>query len=473
VEAAPTGSNMTPQQRTALLSVVAAAALVTLKLVTGLLTGSLGLIAEALHSGTDLVAALLTFLAVRVAGRPPDREHPFGHGKAEHLAALGEASFLVLVSVAIAGQSIYRLAEAQHGHVTAPWYAIAVLLVVMLIDAVRATASWRAARRYESAALASNALHFGSDLLGSTAVLAGLLAVRAGHPAADAIAALIVAVLVVSAAIRLMRQNVNVLMDRSPADAEAAARGAIEAAEPGIDLRRLRVREAGGRYFVDVVVGIKADAAVGQGHAVADALEDAVRRVLPRSDVVVHVEPSLATTDLRERVNGAALTVRGVREIHNVTVTRIDGRDELSLHIKLPPDLSLEDAHAIASEVERAIQTAVPQLSRVHTHIEPLAAPASAERLRGAEGAEAKDAIAAAVREITGRDPLELRVVRGDQGLVGLVTIGLPGSQELGDAHATAAAVKRRVRDEVPDVVEVVVHTEPLEVSPPVGGRPG
>jgi divalent metal cation (Fe/Co/Zn/Cd) transporter len=198
-----------------------------------------------------------------------------------------------------------------------------------------------------------------------------------------------------------------------------------------------------------------------------------VRGVLPRTDVVVHVEPSLETADLRERVNGAALTVRGVREIHNVVVTRIDGRDELSLHLKLPPDLSLDDAHAIASEVEQAIQAAVPELSRVDTHIEPLAGPASAERLRGAEGAEAEDAIAAAVREITGRDPLEVRVVRGDQGLVGLVTIGLPGSQELGDAHATAAAVKRRVRDEVPEVVEVVVHTEPLEVGPPVSGHPG
>ena len=452
---------MSPQQRTALLSVFAAAALVTLKLVTGLLSGSLGLIAEALHSGTDLVAALLTFFAVRVAVRPPDRDHPYGHGKAEHLAALGEAAFLVVVSVLIAGQSILRLAEGAEGKVEAHWYAIAVLLVVMAIDASRVAVSWRASRRYESPALASNALHFASDLLGSTAVLIGLLLVRAGYPAADAVAALIVAVLVVSAAFRLMRQNVNVLMDRSPADAEATARSAILEAEPGVELRRLRMREAAGRQFVDAVVGIKADAAVGQAHAVADAIEAAVHRVLPRSDVVVHVEPNVATDDLRERVSGAALTVRGVREVHNVTVTTVDGREELSLHLKLPSDMSLDAAHDVATEVERTIHAAVPEIGAVHTHIEPLAASTSAEQLTGSEAAAAKAAIRRVVREQTGAEPKEMRIIRGEQGMIGLVTIALPGDEALGDAHECAAEIERRIRAQVPGVVEVVVHTEP------------
>ncbi|HSD78144.1 MAG TPA: cation diffusion facilitator family transporter, partial [Solirubrobacteraceae bacterium] len=333
---------MTGQQRTALLSVVAAAALVALKLVSGLLSGSLGLLAEALHSGTDLVAALLTFFAVRVAGRPADREHPYGHGKAEHLAALGEAAFLTLVSGLIAAQSLARLIGGEHGHVQAAWYALATLGVVIAIDLSRALVSWRTARRYGSAALASNALHFASDLVGSVAVLGGLLLTRAGHPQADAVAALFVAVLVVAAAVRLMRQNVHVLMDRSPEWAEARARDAIASAEPTIALRRLRVREAGGRHFVDAVVGVRADAAIGQGHAVADSVEAAVRGALPGSDVVVHVEPDGAAADLRERASGAALTVRGVREVHNVLVRTVDGtRRELSLHLKLPADVSL------------------------------------------------------------------------------------------------------------------------------------
>src|SRR5215211_8599259 len=153
-------SDVRAQQRTALLSVVAAAFLVAVKLATGLVTGSLGLIAEAAHSGTDFVAALLTLFAVRVAVRPPDREHHYGHGKAEHLGALGESAFLMLVSVAIAGESLRRLIEGKGHGVEAAWWAFLVLAVVIAVDASRALVSLRAARRYRSAALAANALHF-------------------------------------------------------------------------------------------------------------------------------------------------------------------------------------------------------------------------------------------------------------------------------------------------------------------------
>src|SRR5947207_9606475 len=195
---------VSPQRRSALVSVVAAAVLVVLKLTVGLATHSLGLVSEAAHSGTDLVAALLTYFAIRVAARPADVTHQFGHGKAEHLSALGEAAFLVAVSLFISLQAIERLAGESAGHVRVTWYAFAVLGVVIAIDASRTVVSWRTARRHESAALASNALHFGSDLLGSLAVLAGLLFAHAGHPKGDAIAALFVGVLVLIAASRLI-----------------------------------------------------------------------------------------------------------------------------------------------------------------------------------------------------------------------------------------------------------------------------
>jgi cation diffusion facilitator family transporter len=182
------------QRKAALWSVFAALALIALKLGTGLATHSLGLISEAAHSGTDLIAALLTFLALGVAVRPADPGHQYGHGKAEHLAALAEGTILVAASAAIIWRAISRLVHGG-GSVHAAWYALVVVGVVIAIDISRTTASWRAARAYSSPALASNALHFGSDLGGSLAVLVGLLLVRAGHPRADAVAALFVAVL--------------------------------------------------------------------------------------------------------------------------------------------------------------------------------------------------------------------------------------------------------------------------------------
>ncbi len=205
-------------QRIALASVLAAGALVAIKLVVGLVSNSLGVLAEAIHSATDLVAALLTLFAVRVAVRPADRDHPYGHGKAEHLSALGESVILIAASLAIASESIVRL-SGHGGKVEVRWYTFAVLFAVIAIDATRSIASHRGAHRYESAALGANALHFTLDLIGSVAVLIGLLLVRAGYPDADSIAALLVAGLALFSAGRLMRRSVHALMDRiSPED---------------------------------------------------------------------------------------------------------------------------------------------------------------------------------------------------------------------------------------------------------------
>lgn len=448
---------MTPPRRTALVSVLAAVALVALKLGTGLATHSLGLVSEALHSGTDLVAALLTFFAVGVAVRPADVQHAYGHGKAEHLAALAEGGILVLASLFISWQAIARLAGSSVSHVNAAWYAFAVLAVVLAVDAGRTLVSWRASRRYRSAALASNAVHFASDFAGTTAVLVGLLLVRAGYHGADAVAALFVAALVLLAAARLMRRNVDVLMDRASADAQEAARDAI--ARTGVQLRRLRMRQAAGRHFADVVIGVSPGAAVGQGHAAADAVERAVQQALPEADVVVHVEPAGDETAIRERAHAAALDVPRVREIHNVSVLDVPGGTELSLHLKLPGNLSLEEAHAVASEVEKAIVEAVPEISGVQTHLEPLAETGAG---READDIDAdRECVARIVREATGGPPRELRFLHTDEGLVAFLTLAVDPRVPLADAHARASEIEERIRRERPEIADVIVHTEP------------
>lgn len=439
----------------------AACALIALKLVTGLATGSLGLISEAVHSGTDLIAALLTFFAVGVSGRPADPGHQYGHGKAEHLAALGEATFLVLASLLIAWRAVLRLANHSAGTVHAEWYALVVVGAVIVIDVGRTLASARAARRYESAALASNALHFGSDLAGSGAVLIGLLLVRSGYPKADSLAALFVAMLVLLAAVRLMRRNVDVLMDRVPAAAAAAARAAIDAVQPAVELRRLRMRQAAGRHFADVVIGVSFDAAVGQGHAAADRVERAVQAALPEADVVVHVEPLEQDAALRERAHAAALGVGRVREVHNVSAVSLDSGTELSLHLKLPGDLSLEEAHAIAEEVERAILHDVPEVATVQTHLEPLAEDAAGTRPPADEVAGDAQIVSRVVREATGADPLELRFLHTDEGLVAYLTLRLDPAIALADAHAEASRIEELIRLECPEICDVIVHTEP------------
>jgi divalent metal cation (Fe/Co/Zn/Cd) transporter len=245
-------------------------------------------------------------------------------------------------------------------------------------------------------------------------------------------------------------------MDRVPTDAEEAARAAIAGVRPRVELRRLRMRQAGGRVFADVVIGVSYDAAVGQGHAAADAVERAVQSALPEADVVVHVEPMASQAAVRERAHAAALGVPSVREVHNVTVVDLASGTELSLHLKLPGDMGLEEAHGIAEQVERAILEAVPEVTAVQTHLEPLAEEAEAAEVTGDA-----ETVTRVVRDATGEPPDGLRFLNTDEGLVAHLTLALDSDTALADAHGVASRIEETLRRELPEIADVIVHTEP------------
>ena len=442
-----------------MVSIAAAAFLIAIKLVAGLASGSLAFISEAIHSGTDLVSAILAFFAVSVAARPADREHPYGHGKAEHLSALAEALALVAVAIWISIEAIQRIVDGG-SDVNATWWVIGVALLVLLIDLVRTVTLLRSARHYGSAALKASAMHFASDMAGTVAVLVGLLLVRAGVANADSFAALFVSVLVLVAAAHLLRENVNALMDSSPDDDEAAARAAVESLGPAIELRRLRMRGSGGRVFADVVIGVPPGEAVGRGHAAADAVEDAIERAVPGTDVVVHVETrDDDDQDLADRVLASAHAVPRVREVHNVRVLRVGDRLEATLHLKLPPATPLGEASAVAGEVEGAILRDIPSITRVATHVEPLEPEGAASDATDDAGTRA--AVEAICTQAAGRPAHEVRLVATGDGLVAFVTLAMGDDVTLEQAHDTGGAVRRRIRDEVPGVADAFVEARP------------
>jgi cation diffusion facilitator family transporter len=445
------------RRRTTLASIAAATLLVVLKLGAGLLTGSLGLISAGIESSGDVVAAILTFFAVRLGGRPADPEHPYGHRRAENLAALGEAGILVVGGLIVSSEAITQLIDGG-GALDARWYVFAVIAVALCIDASRVVVSLRTARRYGSAALRSNAFHFAADMAGSFSVLAGLLLVAAGFKQGDAIAALVVAAIIFGAAIRLISENSRVLMDETPEDAREAAERAIAELRPSIELRRLRLRESGGRYFADVVVAVPAGQAVIEGHQAADAVESAIEKALPKSDVVVHVEPRRRGLDLRDRVLASALAEPQVREAHDITIFEHDGQVSVSLHLKLPDDLALRDAHEIAERVEQAIRSE-PEVSDVQTHLEPLERPLIAATKANANGIAA--AIRQAVKEHAGTEPVDVRLLPTELGTIVFLTIPVGGNPSLTDAHRLASDLEEALRQQVPAIADVVVHTEP------------
>ncbi|HEY4896182.1 MAG TPA: cation diffusion facilitator family transporter, partial [Solirubrobacteraceae bacterium] len=222
MERGASGGGTMSQQRTTLVSIVLAAVLVALKLGVGLATGSLGLISAGIESSGDVVAAVLTFFAVRLGGRPADRGHPYGHRRAENLGALGEAAILLAGGVIVSVEAISHLLAGDPPP-SIHWYQFAVMVVAVGLDLSRTAVSLAAARRFSSPALRSNAFHFAADMAGSLAVLGGLVAVDAGFDQGDAVAALLIAAIILGAAVRLIAENANVLMDRSPSEEQAAA----------------------------------------------------------------------------------------------------------------------------------------------------------------------------------------------------------------------------------------------------------
>lgn len=446
------------QHRTALMSVFAAAALVVLKLGTGLVTGSLGLVSAGIESSGDVVAAVLTLLAVRLGGRPADANHPYGHRRAENLGALGEAAILTGGGILVVVQAIGRLTGSGEPF-EVHWYVFAVIAVALCIDVSRVLVSRQGAVRYKSPALRSNAFHFAGDMAGSLAVLAGLVAVSAGFHQGDAIAALLVAAIIFAAAGRLILENARVLMDTTPAEAYVRAQAAINDVGDDFELRRLRIRESGGHYFADAVLAVPPGQAAVEGQRITDRIESAVFRSLPDSEVVVHLEPRLEGLTIRDRALAVALAEPLVRDVHDIAIYRHGGLTSVSLHLKMDPDVALQDAHDVAERVEAALR-AVPDVEDVHTHLEPLERPLLAHDPSPSDEAE-RERITQLVLRRTGRPPRELRMLHADTGLVVFVSVSAGAGTQLPAAHELASRLEDDIREAQPHMTDVVVHTEP------------
>jgi cation diffusion facilitator family transporter len=446
------------QQRTTVVSIITASSLMVLMLGVGLAAKSLGLVSTGIESTGDVVAAVVTFFAVRLGSRPADESHPFGHRRAENLSALAEASILLGGGLIVVIEAIQRLI-GNGGSLSARWYVFAVISLAIVVNIGRALIARRGARQYGSAALRSNSFHFASDVGGSVAVLVGLIAVRAGFRDGDAISALIVAGFIFTAAGRLIFENAQVLMDSAPAHAQAAARDAIASLSPEIELDRLRLRESGGRYFADVVVAIPPGRAVIEGHAAADDVEHAIEEVLPDSDVVVHVEPRRRGLTLRDRVLAIALSEPTVSEAHDITIFDHGDQHSVSLHLKLPADSSLASAHEVAERVENAI-SALPGVSDVRTHLEPLEQPIAADPTAGNDP-DALQTIETVVERYAHTPARDLRLIATPEGDVLFITISVGAAAPLTQAHKLASELEEELRQAIPSIADVVVHTEP------------
>lgn len=472
-------------------SVVAAVVLTAAKLATGLATGSLGILSEALHSGLDLVAALVTLVAVRASARPADRQHAYGHGKVENLSALFETLLLLATCGWIVVEAVERLA-GDGPEVQASLAAFLVMGGSIIVDASRARALRRVAARYNSQALEADALHFSTDVWSSLVVILGLglvyLSGVLGVPwlaRADAAAALGVAVIVVLVSIRLGRRALGDLLDEAPPG--LAERIAAAARVEGVlEVRRPRVRMAGPQAFVDVTLSLPRGTSLPTGHTLAHRAEDAVKALLPGADVTVHMEPA-------ERSPARPLTAEAVQElaseqglrIHDVRLTTMPGpqppgggtgpeRRSLELHLEVPEDHCVASAHSVATAFEAVLHRTFPALERVVTHIEPQAAGPIAgipgtdhgELRRQVEDLSARVEPGCTVRALSVRRRGELHDLT--------ITCLLAPETPITAAHGCTERIERALRADLVDLGSVLIHVEPSDPARPLkeGGRP-
>lgn len=357
----------------ALSSVIAAIFLTLMKLIVGFITNSLGIISEGLHSGLDLLAAAITLFAVRSAAKPPDEKHHYGHGKVESFSAFAEVIILFITCAWIIWEALKRLTSEYPPEIDATWYAFTVIIISILIDTSRSRALSRTAKKYSSEALEADALHFSSDVFSSIIVIVGLIFVRIEFPEGDAIAAIGVAILVIIASFRLGKRTFDVLVDRAPPGLSEKINEVVKTVEGVRDCKRIRVRRAGPDIFVDMEIFVPRAKTFEKAHVISQRVENAVKNIVPNADVFIHINPMVEDEEeLAHKIKAIASKMRGIKEVHNISIRKIEKKLHIDFHLKMDGKLKLKEGHKIAHALEKSVKKDIRNVKSVTTHIESI-----------------------------------------------------------------------------------------------------
>lgn len=450
----------------ALSSVLAAVVLTGAKLVVAMITGSLGVLSEALHSGVDLAGTLLSYAAVRVSDRPPDATHPYGHAKFESLAAMVAVGLLSITALGILREAASRILETHVVPGTNP-LAFAVMLLSIIIDFTRSRYLKRVAEQHGSQALAADATHFATDLYSSTAVLIGLTMVVVGKSlgwpiellvAGDALAGAIVAVIILILASQLAVRAVNSLTDRVPPDLVDQIAGAVAGSPHTLGKPSARVRFVGDQAYADVSVRVPRGLSLERTEEVSQTVVARVREVLPHADVVVHTTPQAEAT---ESVVEAAVVVaaRLGLAIHHVRAFHTPSGLKIDMHMEVPSSMTLLAAHERSEHLEAALREEIPEVREVEIHIEPR--HEEFHELSKGDTAEVAAMVAQAAAAKLAEGVHDVKILVGRYGYVVTLHCYLPPEMPIAEAHYLTAEIEKAIRDTVPNVYRVTVHPEP------------
>ena len=465
------------KRHVALQSMLAAAVMTALKIAAGLMSGSLGVLSDGAHSGLDLIGAGLTFFSVRVSDKPADADHTYGHAKFETLSAFSEAGLMAISCAWIIWEATRRifLHEVVMHHSLWP---VAVLVLSVAVDWWRSRELRAVARKYNSTALAADAFHFASDIWSTLAVLLGLALTWTGSQYhvgwlsyADPVAAMLVSLMILRLTWKLTRETTDVLLDATPTELRDSILREVGAVEGVLAIEQARVRRAGSATFADLTLALPRSFTFEHTNELVRSTTEAVQRVAPDADVVVHTVPRQSSTEsIFDRVR--AVAARNNVSVHELSVQSIEGKLRVEQHVELNEGMTLAAAHNFVTAMENEILREVPELNNVLTHIE--SEPGTIERqkalagqaINGRHETEAERierhlrAVAVGFPEIV--DVHEILVGRTGEHIQLSCHCTLPDALTMQRVHEVITGLEDRLKLECPEVYKVLIHPEPV-----------
>ena len=455
------------KRRVALRSMTAAACMTLLKVGAGLLSGSLGVLSDAAHSGLDMAGAALTFFSVRVSDKPADEDHPYGHGKVENISAFIEAGLMAISCAWIIVEALGRIA----GHMLQLHHSLWPMLVLVTsigVDYWRSRQLRAVADRTGSPALATDAFHFASDIWSTLAVLMGLTASWIGtryHVGwlrfADPFAAIVVSLMILRITLELTRDAIGALTDQIPVQTRQRIVREVERVDGVMAVEQVRVRRSGPAYFADLTLALPRRTTFEHTNELVRAATDAVHRALPKADVVIHTVPRQARAEsIFDRVR--AVAARNNVQVHELSVQSHHGRLRVEQHLELNEDMTLVDAHTFVTDMEAEILREAPEIDSILTHIE--SEPATIEqpeeiRVDDRRIERAMRTAAAGLDAI--QDVHQIEVRRAGDHIDLSCHCTLPDHMTMLKVHEVITELEDRFKQTCPEVHRVTIHPEP------------
>ncbi len=449
--------------KVALNSVFWSMFLTLMKGVVGFLTGSLGILSEALHSALDLGAALLTFFSVRVSDKPADERHPYGHSKIESISALIESALLFVTSLWIIYEAIKRLVFNKV-EIEITWYAFVVIIISIFVDISRSRALMKVAKETKSQALEADALHFSSDIWSSGAVLIGLVCVYFKIPAADTIAALVVAIIVLRAGYKLSKRTFDVLIDAAPTGITEIIKEEARKIEGVIGIPSIRVRPAGATLFVEISIEVSRKISQEKAKSIGKNVEDKIKEKINNAEITISTMPiALNNETIIENIQ--ILAHSHDVSVHDITVHLVDNKKYINFDLEVGADLKISEAHAIADKLENSIKKEFGDDIEINTHIEPLRSNMlegkKIEKIEEEKIIKKINDISNKFKDIYEIHNFEIRKI--NEKIFISFHAHTNGNTLLENAHDEAGDLEYLIKQNIKNVARVVVHLEPKE----------